>query len=136
MKAPRPSKAGYGSLTAALLAIAGLGDPSVAVAAEAKGRPVAPIMMHRAGETAAPAPRRVIVERRETRQVAQGGPVVLRGTRPAIPNAASAAPGGSGEGVGSSRNVPVGALSPGAGSDPTLDASGLSPPGGVLQLGR
>ena len=136
MKAPRPSKAGCWSLTATLLAIAGLCDPGIAAAAEAKGRPAAPIMMHRAGETAAPAPRQVIVERRETRQIAQGGPVVLRGTRPAIPNPASAAPGASGEGVGSSGNVRAGALSTGAGSDPTLDASGLSPPGGILQLGR
>src|SRR5215212_6623592 len=106
MQSPRPSKPGYWSLTAALLAFAGLCDPSLATAADAKGGPAAPMMMHRAGETASPAPRRVVVERRETRQVAQGGPVVLRGTRPANPNPAPMPPGASGEGIGSTSGGP------------------------------
>ena len=141
MKAPRPNTASAqiktcGRLTAMLLGIAGLCDPSLATAADAKGGPAAPMMMHRAGEAAPAAPRRVVVvERRETRQVAQGGPVVLRGTRPANPNPAPTPPGASGEGYGSTSGPP-GAFLPGAGFDPTLDSSGLSPPGGVLQLGR
>src|SRR5437868_6901434 len=141
MKAPRPNITSAQIKTcrrvaAVLLGIAGLCDPTLATAAEAKGGPAAPMMMHRAGEAAPAAPRRVVVERREIRQVAQGGPVVLRGTRPANPNPAPAPPGASGEGIGSTSGGPAGALPPGAGSDPTLDSSGLSPPGGVLLLGR
>src|SRR5437763_3301777 len=141
MKAPRPNTASAriktcGRLAAVLLGIAGLCGPTLATAAETKGGPAGPILMHRAGETASPAPRRIVVERRETRQVAQGGPVVLRGTRPANPNPAPTPPGASGEGIGSTSGGPAVALPPGAGSDPTLDSSGLSPPGGVLLLGR
>src|SRR5437764_1283024 len=122
MKAPRPNTASAqiktcGRVAAVLLGIAGLCDPSLATAAEAKGGPAAPMMMHRAGEAAPPAPRRVVVERRETRQVAQGGPVVLRGTRPANPNPAPAPLSVTGEGVGSTLGGPGPALLPGAGSD-------------------
>ena len=140
MQAPCPNRpariSASGYLAAVLFGIAGLCGPTLAAAADAKGGHVGPILMHRAGPAAPTATRRVTVERRETRQMTQTGPVVLRGRPPDNTNASPVAAGSGGASVGSSAAPASAALPSDAGFDTTLDRSGLSPPGGVLRLGR
>jgi hypothetical protein len=144
MQAPCPNRpariSASGCLAAVLFGIAGLCGPTLAAAADAKGGHVGPILMHRAGPAAGPAAptatRRVTVERRETRQTTQTGPVVLRGRPPDNTNASPIAAASGGASIGSSAAPPSAALPSDAGFDTSLDRSGLSPPGGVLRLGR
>jgi hypothetical protein len=106
-----------GCLTAVLLGLATLCQPSLANAADDSSAG-APVQSSRVEPGASP-------------EVATGGTIVLRGSRSAVapntnpPSTSPAAPNRNGEGYVSSNNAPAGALSPGVGWDRDLDVSGF-----------
>jgi hypothetical protein len=122
---------GWGCLAAILLAIAGLCDANVAVAADANDGGAHRFAADRSDRTVPPAARRGIAARPSEMPA---GVVVLRGSRPAIPppypNVGEPTPGG--EGYGSTDNGPPDvAAAPGGvdlGNVGGYDFSGLDPP--------
>jgi hypothetical protein len=132
VRSPRLNKArsritGWRCLAAVLLGIAGLSDPNVAVAADAKGGTAHRSYVDRADRTVPPGVRRGVAARRSEMPP---GVVVLRGSRPVYPNLDQPTPGG--EGYGSTDNGPPD-LAPAAGGVDLgnvggFDFSGLDPP--------
>lgn len=134
----RFTRNGPGCLAAALLGIAVLWQPEIAVAANGKGGSITVLPVVVPGDAVD----------RSLPEVAPGGTLILRGTRPVSTNAGNANagnanqsnPGGGPLGIGAVTNGPAAAY-PTPGWDQRFDYSGLDwgPPGpgiGVIGMGR
>jgi hypothetical protein len=128
---------GPGCLAAALLGIVVLWQPNIAAAADGKSGSLTILPVVVPGDAVD----------RPTPEVAPGGTLVLRGTRPVNTNAGNANAGnppnsgGSTQGIGAVANGPAAAAYAAPGWDQRFDYSGLDwgPPGpviGVIGTGR
>jgi hypothetical protein len=115
---------GPGCLAASLLAIALLCQPNPAAAADGKG----------ASLTVSPVLRGDVDDRGAEPEVAPGGTLVLRGTRPVNPSPAPPNPGDRTQGAGVVTNGPAAPVGYAPGWDQRYDYSGLDwgPPGPVI----
>jgi hypothetical protein len=123
---------GPGGLAAALLGIAVLWQPNIAAAADGKSGSLTILPVVVPGDAVD----------RPTPEVAPGGTLVLRGTRPVnlntgnlnTANANQPNPGGGPQGIGAVTNGPAAAAYAAPGWDQRFDYSGLDwgPPGPVI----
>jgi hypothetical protein len=113
---------GLGCLAAALLGTAVLCQANFAAAADdSRGAAVFPVVPGNAVDRPVP-------------EVAPGGTLVLRGTRPVSPSPTPPNPGGGTPGIGAVANGPAAAAYAAPGWDQRFDYSGLDwgPPGPVI----
>lgn len=113
---------GLGRLAAALLGTAVLCQANLAAAADdSRGAAVFPVVPGNAVDRPVP-------------EVAPGGTLVLRGTRPVSPSPTPPNPGGGAPGIGAVVNGPAAAAYSAPGWDQRFDYSGLDwgPPGPVI----
>jgi hypothetical protein len=113
---------GLGCLAAALLGTAVLCQANLAAAADdSRGAPVFPVVPGNAVDRPVP-------------EVAPGGTLVLRGTRPVSPSPTPPNPGGGAPSIGAVANGPAAAAYSAPGWDQRFDYSGLDwgPPGPVI----
>src|SRR5437762_8295402 len=118
----RFSPHGLGCLAAALLGTAVLRQANLAAAADdSRGAAVFPVVPGNAVDRPVP-------------EVAPGGTLVLRGTRPVSPSPTPPNPGGGAPGIGAVANGPAAAAYAAPGWDQRFDYSGLDwgPPGPVI----